>query len=270
MKFLHCVLACVLAGALLTACGRTEKVEDHSLWYVTNKNSFVIGIDENYPPLSYRNKNGELLGYDVDLAQEVAKRLGVVVEFKAIDWAKKEQELASNTIDCIWSGYTITDERKKIVTLTKPYLRNMQVMLVKTESPITKAANLSGKTAGIQAGSESLGVLNTERGMKYGVKNIVEFADYDIAVADLLKGKIDALVTDRALANYNVYILGKPLRIVDETLGEETYGVAFRKGEELLANRVWGILLEMKADGTVAKIDAKWFGSTRDNSIISR
>ena len=89
---------------------------------------FVLGLDDSFPPLGFRDKNNEIVGYDIDLAREVASRLGLELVCQPIDWSTKEMELNTGKIDCIWNGLTLTEERKRAMACSEPYLANAQVV----------------------------------------------------------------------------------------------------------------------------------------------
>ncbi|MDR1469554.1 MAG: amino acid ABC transporter substrate-binding protein [Spirochaetaceae bacterium] len=241
---------------------------DNSLEKVLKAKKLVLGLDDAFPPMGFRNEANEIVGYDIDLAREVARRLGVELAPQPIDWNAKEQELATGQIDCIWSGFTITEERAKVIRYTPPYLKNAQVIVVKGNSPVRALADLAGKKAGTQTGSSSIDALDDAPEFKNSLKEVVEYKDFLTALMDLDVGGIDAVVIDLVVANDNIRRSGKDFRILDDRLGEEEFGIGFRKGDEALANRVWEILLEMAKDGTVAKIATQWLGA--DISIIGK
>jgi polar amino acid transport system substrate-binding protein len=241
---------------------------DQSLANILNKKKLVLGLDDSFPPMGFRNESNEIVGYDIDLAKEVAKRLGVELVTQPIDWNAKEQELNTGEIDCIWNGFTITEERKQALTLTPPYLKNAQVIVVKSNSPINRLADLKGKTAGLQAGSSSVEALDDAAELKAGLKEVIEYKDYLTALMDLDVGGADAIIIDLVVANDNINRSGKPFRILDETLGAEEFGIGFRKSDVALADKVWETLLAMAKDGTVAQIAEKWLGA--DISLIGK
>jgi polar amino acid transport system substrate-binding protein len=208
------------------------------------------------------------VGYDVDLAKEVARRMGVELVLQPIDWAAKEQELNTGEIDCIWNGFTITEERKKNVLYTPPYLKNAQVIVVKASSPVNTIADLAGKTAGTQAGSSSVEAIDEAPEFKASLKSVLEFKDFLTALMDLDVGGLDAVVIDLVVANDNINRSGKDFRILGESLGDEEFGIGFRKGDKALCDKVWSTLLDMAKDGTVAKIATQWLGA--DISIIGK
>jgi polar amino acid transport system substrate-binding protein len=234
---------------------------DTSLENILNKKKFVLGLDDSFPPMGYRNENNEIVGYDVDLAKEVTRRLGVELVLQPIDWNAKEQELNTGEIDCIWNGFTITEERKQALTYTPPYLKNAQVIVVKGNSPAQTLKDLAGKTAGTQAGSSSVDSLDEAPEFTSSLKDVVEYKDFLTALMDLDVGGINAVVIDLVVANDNINRSGKDFRILAETLGEEEFGIGFRKNDKALADKVWETLLAMAMDGSVAKIATKWLGA---------
>jgi len=150
------VFCVLLAAGAVFAGGKSDGKAvkgDNSLQNIMNKKKLVLGLDDSFPPMGFRNDKNEIVGYDVDLAKEVTRRMGIELVLQPIDWNAKEQELNTGEIDCIWNGFTITDERKQNLLFTPPYLKNAQVIVVKTNSPINTLKDLAGKTAGTQAGS---------------------------------------------------------------------------------------------------------------------
>ena len=142
----------VTTAALVAGCGgQDKKAADQKM-----PDKIVIGLDDNFPPMGFRNEGGELVGFDIDLAKEAAKRLGVEVEFKPIDWDSKEAALQSKQVDLLWNGLTITKDRSEKIAFSKPYMKNAQLLVVRADSPITDRAGLAGKIIGTQEGSSSI------------------------------------------------------------------------------------------------------------------
>jgi polar amino acid transport system substrate-binding protein len=276
MKRFGLMMICVIvaAGALYAGgkkdAGTTAAASggDNSLQSILDKKKFVLGLDDSFPPMGYRNEANEIVGYDIDLAKEVFSRLGVQLVLQPIDWNAKEQELATGEIDCIWNGFTITEERKQVIRYTPPYLKNGQVIVVKNSSPVQTLKDLAGKTAGTQAGSSSIEAIDDAPEFKASLKEVIEYKDFLTALMDLDVGGVDAIVIDLVVANDNIKRSGKPFRILTENLGEEEFGIGFRKNDKALADKVWETLLAMAKDGTVAKIATKWLGA--DISIIGK
>jgi polar amino acid transport system substrate-binding protein len=267
-----CALNGVFARAQKEAPASTGAAQagpsDASLQNVLAKKKLVLGLDDSFPPMGFRNEANEIVGYDVDLAKEVASRLGIELVLQPIDWNAKEQELNTGEIDCIWNGFTITEERKAALTFTKPYLKNAQVIVVNADAPYTTLQDLAGKTAGLQAGSSSVDALNDAAAFKASLKGVIEYKEYLTALMDLEVGGVDAIIMDLVVANDNINRSGKAFRILEETLAPEEFGIGFRKGDLALANKVWETLEAMAKDGTVSRFAEKWFGA--DISIIGK
>ncbi|MDR1788724.1 MAG: amino acid ABC transporter substrate-binding protein [Treponema sp.] len=264
------VCAALCAGLALAGCAKKKAppAADESLLKVQEKGSLVLGLDDSFPPMGFRDENNEIVGYDIDLAREVCARLGLSLVTQPINWDAKEQELATGEIDCIWNGFTITEERRNAVLYTPPYLRNAQVVVVKADSPVQTLADLAGKKVGTQQGSSSIEAIDGAPDFKASLTEVVEFKDFLTALMDLDTGGIDAVVIDLVVANDNINRSQKPFRILDENLGEEEFGIGFRKTDQALADKVWETLLAMAADGKVAEIATKWLGA--DISIIGK
>lgn len=257
------IIACSLAAAasVFAMGGKDASGTDKSLQKVKDSGKFIMGLDDAFPPMGFRDENNEIVGYDVDLAKEVTKRMGVSLVLQPIDWNAKEQELNTGKIDCIWNGFTITDERSKAMSFTKPYLKNAQVLVVKADSSVKTLADLKGKTVGLQAGSSAADALDSAADFKASLKGSVEFKDNLTALMDLEAKGVDAVVMDLMVANDNINRSGKAYRILSEDLSPEDYGVGFRKNDVALMSEVQKQLEAMAVDGTLKTITVKWFGA---------
>lgn len=258
----------LLAALCLVALHGTALAADTSLKTVKEKGKLVLGLDDSFPPMGFRNDDNQIVGYDIDLAKEVARRLGVQLVPQPIDWNAKEQELNTGKIDCIWNGFTITDERKKAITFTKPYLRNAQVVVVKKGSGYSTLASLKGKKVGLQAGSSAADALEAAKAFRASLDEVVEFKDNLTALMDLEVRGVDAVVMDLIVAEDNIKRSGKAYAVLKESLAPEVFGVGFRKNDLALRDAVQGALEAMAADGTLAKLTTKWFGS--DISVVGK
>lgn len=262
------VLAVIFSMFAVTGCKKTANKEDNSLAELKERGVFVLGLDDSFPPLGFRNENNEIVGYDIDLAMEVAARLGVKCKPQPIDWDAKEMELGTGRIDCIWNGFTMTAEREAVLSFTKPYLNNEQVLVVRENSGIDTLADMKGKTVGIQSGSSAQEAVDGNEEFSSLIGNKIMFKDNITALNDLDIGGVDGVVMDSVVANYSIAQSKKAFKIVDEALSNEAYGIAFRKGDVQLRDEVQKILVEMQNDGTVTAISEKWFG--RDISVIGK
>ncbi len=270
MKKFACFLLLTFVGFFLFAGGTKEDASvDNSLNKVLEKGQFVLGLDDSFPPMGYRDENGEIVGFDIDVAKEVCKRLGVELITQPIDWAAKEQELQTGNIDCIWNGFTITEERLEAMTFSEPYVDNAQVAVVKLSSGFNTLADLKGKIIGVQAGSSAEDAIEDTEGFKESVKEVVEFKDNLTALMDLEIGGVDAVIMDLLVANDNIARSGKEIfKILDEGLSNEEYGIGFRKGDIALRDAVQKVLNEMAKDGALAEIATKWFGA--DITVVGK
>ena len=220
----------------------------------------VVGLDDNFPPMGFRDEKNELVGFDIDMARESAKRLNIEVEFKPIDWNAKEAELKGKRVDALWNGLTITEERKQNISFSSPYMENHQIIVVKTGSPIKAKADLATKVVGVQDGSSAVDAVQKDAELAAKFKELKKFGDNVTALMDLSAGRLDAVVVDEVVGRY--YVAKKPTEyvVLDDNFGTEEYGVGFRKDDTALVAAFDKALGEMKADGSGAKIAEKWFG----------
>lgn len=220
----------------------------------------VVGLDDNFPPMGFRDEQGRLVGFDIDMARESTKRMGGDVEFKAIDWSAKEAELNSGRIDLLWNGLTITEERRKNINFTAPYMGNHQIVVVRTGSPIKTKADMAGKVIGIQDGSTAVDAVEKETEVAASFKELKKYGDNVTALLDLNTGRVDAVVLDEVVGRY--YITKRPgeYEVLEDNFGTEEYGVGLRKSDTELLDKLNQTLDAMKADGTAAKIATEWFG----------
>ena len=204
-------------------------------------------------------KNNEIVGFDIDLAREAGKRIGMAVEFKPIDWNAKEAELSGKRVDALWNGLTITEKRKENIAFTTPYLENRQIIIVTAKSAIKAKADLNGKTVGVQEGSSAVEAIEKDPAAKK-LKALRKFGDNVAALMDLSNGRLDALVVDEVVGRY--YTAKKPGEyvVLEDHFGTEEYGVGVRKDDTALLGKLQKAMDEMKKDGTAARISTQWFG----------
>lgn len=237
-----------------------EATVDESLDYVLKNGKFILGLDDSFPPMGFVNEDQEIVGFDIDLAKEVASRLGVELVLQPISWDAKEQELTTKNIDCIWNGFSKNPDREKNLTLSNPYMTNKQVAVVLKESGIATLEELAGKTVVIQNGSTASDAMDGNEDFKNSLGELVLVDDNVQALMDLQIGGSDAVVLDEVVARYYTEQNEGIYTILDSTLSDEEYVIGFRKGEEALTNAVNQKLSEMAADGTLVKISEEWFG----------
>ena len=221
--------------------------------------TLIVGFDQDFPPMGFVGDNGEYTGFDLDLAKEVASRLGLEYKAQPIAWDSKDMELESGNIDCIWNGFTITG-REDDYTWTTPYMANKQVFVVANDSDIKSQADLAGKVVEVQADSSAEAALKENQDLANTFGQLLTTPDYNTAFMDLEQGAVDAVAMDVIVAVYQIKQRNADFKILDDSLSEEEYGVGFKKGNTELRDKVQGALEEMAADGTLAKISDEWFG----------
>ena len=263
----------VLASAMLFAvgCGSSDSssksasdssvsTEDKSLQKVMDAGKLVLGLDPTFKPMGYTDDSDEIVGFDIDLAKEVTKRMGIELETYSVNWDTKEQDLDAGTIDVIWNGLSVSDERKKVMLMSDAYMKNEMVFVVNGSSDIKSQADLAGKNVAVQNGSTAQEILNASEVVANGA-NVMELATNVEALQQLELNMVDAVFLDSVVANYEVSTSGKDYVVLPEGLEPEEYAIGFRLGDQALCNKIMEVLREMKADGTVAEISTKWFGS---------
>jgi polar amino acid transport system substrate-binding protein len=235
----------------------------------TTDGTFIVGFDQDFPPMGFVGDDGEYTGFDLELAKEVAGRLGLEFVAQPIAWDAKDMELNSGTIDCIWNGFTMNG-REDDYTWSEPYMDNSQVFVVAADSGISSFADLAGKIVEVQADSSAEAALkdNTELTGSFGTLQTTP--DYNTAFMDLEMGAVDAIAMDVIVAGYQMEQRddGSGYVILEETLASEEYGIGFKKGNEELRDKVQATLEEMAEDGTLKDISDKWFG--RDVTTVGK
>lgn len=229
---------------------------------------FTVGFDQDFPPMGFVGEDGQFKGFDLELAAEVAKRLGMEIKYQPIEWAAKEMEIESGSIDCIWNGFTING-REDAYTWSDPYMENKQVFVVKKESGIEGLGDLAGKSVEVQADSSAEAALKDKPDLTKSFGELRTVADYNTAFMDLEMGTVDAIAMDVIVAGYQIQQRNSDeYMMLQEELASETYGIGFKKGNTALRDAVNIKLLEMAADGTLEKVSKTWFG--QDVTIIGR
>ena len=229
----------------------------------TDRKSLKVGFDAEFPPYGYKDDNGEYVGFDLDLAAEVCKRNGWELVKQPIDWDSKDMELNSGSIDCIWNGFTING-REDLYTWSEPYVDNSQVFIVSGDSDIQKSSDLAGKVVAVQKDSSALAALNDEEvqeniELRDSFAQLIEYADYNTAFMDLEQGAVECVVIDIGVASYQISQRKEgSLRMLDEELAKEQYGIGFKLGNTALRDQVQKTLDEMVSDGTFDKITTQW------------
>ncbi len=262
-KFVAVMLIAVLAltMALVTGCGSSSSSSKDNSWnYIKKRGKLIIGLDDTFAPMGFRDKNNKLVGFDIDLAKQIGKELGVKVEFKPIDWDAKEAELKSKKIDCIWNGLSATEDRQKSMSLSHKYMKNrILIMSMDKNVKIKNAKQLEKIKLGTQAGSSALEAIEKDKNYDEFKDNVKTYDDYNAALLDMKAGRIDAVAIDEVYAIYNNKNNTK-LYESPYNFGADYYAIGFRKGDKALTKKVNAALAEAIKNGSAKKISEKWFG----------
>ena len=244
----------LLFSMLLTGCsGVSESL---------NGEKIIVGIDDEFAPMNFKNENNEIVGFDADLAKETIKRLGGEVEFKVIDWDNKEVELNSGNVDVLWNGLDITPERQEQMLFTRPYMSNRHIIFTHTGQNIKTEKDLAGKVIGTQKGTVGEMTVTSDEKLKNSIKELKTYRNFVSAFMALENWQIDAVICDEMIGRYYIAQHVESLQAVDIVLGSITgFAVAVAKGNTALRDKIQNTLDEMIEDGTVTKISLKWFGT---------
>lgn len=259
------VLVCGTGCSNQGAAGQAGK--DESWEKVQAAGELVLGMDSAFPPMGYTDpQSGKLIGFDLDLAQEVCDRLGIKLKKQAIDWNNKESELNDGNVDCLWNGFSSTPARQEALNLSIPYMKNNQILLVMADSEYQTLDDLKGKTIGVQTDSSALDALKGEENAAFqqSLKDTIEVPDYSKAVLEMDNGSIDAIAIDEVVARFYLTNQKGKFRILEkdgavQALAKEDFVIGFRKGDDALKNKVEETLKAMANDGKLAEISNKWF-----------
>ena len=272
-KILSIGFATILCVSMIAGCGEqnsgddkteTSTVTEASLQKVQERGYFTIGLDDDFAPMGFRDDNGEIVGFDIDLANAVAGKMGVEVKLQPINWDSKNIELSSGSIDVIWNGFSINDERRTEILFSNPYLSTKQSVLVRVDSDIAKKTDLEGKKLAIQDGSTSEEAVRSDANTfaLIGEENLVRFDSSSEVIAALQEGGADAAVIDEVFVRYYLEKQGMSdqFKVLEDGFDEEDYGVGGRLGDYSLMEAINKALDECKAEGITSEISEKWLG----------
>ena len=287
-KWSSLCLSALLAGALLAGCGgaapaagsvsagassasapQSESAGGYTttLADIRQKGTLVIGLDDTFAPMGFRDESGELVGFDIDLANAVCEQLGVTAEFQPIDWDSKEMALAAGTIDCVWNGMSITPERQEAMSLSQAYLNNKIVILCKEGVTIEAKEDLANYNIGIQAGSAALEAVQADEALYAAIEGqLTEYPTYDEVILDVQAGRLDCMIIDEVYGGYKNAQLGGIFTVAPVDFGDDLYAIGFRKADAELTQAVNEALNALIEDGTATQISEAWF----DADIVVR
>ncbi len=230
------------------------------------ENMLVVGLDDSFPPMGFRNENNEIVGFDIDLAKAVSEELGMEVKFQPISWASKEQELSSGNIDCIWNGFAYNEERAATMTLSDPYIKGENYFILKNGSQITTQEELKGMKIGVQSGS--IQAQDLEKSEFGKTVEIIEYGENLTAFMDLETEGIDALFCSNIIGNYLITSKNKDYETIPSENITISSGsvIAFKQGNVELKDKIQNALVKLNEEGKLDEISNKWFG--KDMIII--
>ena len=270
------VLVAVMCLALFAGCASSAPENDQNiqennvspapeaenasdLEYILNNGKMVIGYTD-YAPMNYTDENGEFTGFDTEFAIAVCEKLGVEPEFVEINWDTKEVELNAKSIDCIWNGLTIDEDRKATMSISVPYVKNAQVVVVKADSDYSSTADLIGKTVVAEVSSAGAAqIIGEDADENLAQAEYISMAKQTNCLVEVKSGTADAAVLDWTLAKTTT---GEgtdyaDLKMLDLELASEEYGIAFRKGSDV-TEAVNNAIAELVADGTLPALAEKY------------
>ena len=257
LTVLAMVFVLIFTMLALTGCGDKDKEADADA-----KETIIVGLDDTFAPMGFRDESGELVGFDIDLARAVAEELGMNVEFKPIDWKAKEAELSAGTVDCLWNGMSVTPDRIEGMALTYKYLNNKIVLMSLADSDldVTSADQLKDLKIGTQAGSAALEMLQANEAYDSFKDNISEYDKYDTAIMDLQAGRVDVIAVDQVLGEYTNNNLGGEMKECTYSLGDDFYTIGCASDNTELRDKINDALKKLIDDGKATEISEKWFG----------
>lgn len=258
-KVLVGLLTVALAASMLVGCGKKEEKTktDNSLKDVQSKKELVLGLDSSFPPMGFTDKKDNIVGFDIDLAKEVTKRMGIKLKLQPINWNSKEQELNTEKVDCLWNGVTYSKARAKEMLCSESYMDNHQVLIVPANSKIKSLKDITKDTeVGIQSGSTAADAADSVKELK---NSKIKLLPDNVQILNDLGHGLDAAVMDEVVAKYYTKKDAGKYKVLEDSVAKEKYVIGFRKDDKALCNEVVKQLKAMAKDGTLKKISEKWF-----------
>lgn len=267
-------LICTLFFSACSGISVNRKANVVDNWsHIKQRGYVTVGVDDTFVPMDFRQKNGQLIGYDVDLANAVFKQYGINVSFQTIDWSMNTTELKNGTIDLIWNGFSKNPEREAKVSFSKTYLYTSQVLVSLKKNKINTIAAMKNKTLGVQTGSSGYNdVMKYPKVFKNHIKNQdpILYDSFTNAFIDLNAGRIQGLLIDSTYANYYISRQKHPENFteIDSPFPKEEFGVGMRKSDLTLHKKINYALEKLAKNGTLTKINHKWFGNKAESPLL--
>ena len=250
------VMALVIMLTALSACSGSGSAG----------NTLRVGVDNTYPPMEFTNDKNETVGFDVDLSNEIAKKLNMKLELIPNAWDGIFQALNTDKFDAIISSVSLKADRLENFEFTKPYIANAQVIVVATNTDsIKEPKDLAGKKVGVQINTTA-----DESTAKYVKETPFEITKYDQIIqsfSDLKAGRVDAVVVDEVVARDYVSKDKESYKVTSAKLTNEPIGVCLKKGNTALRDKIQKALDDLKAEGKLKELSVKWFGEDITSNI---
>lgn len=269
-KIVFTILFMMMFIGLAGCSNSSQSMNSVDSWKsIQKKGTVVIGIDDSFVPMTFRQKDGSLVGYDVDLAKKVFGKYDIQVDFQTIDWSMKETELKNGTIDLIWNGYTKTTARAKNVAFSRTYLTNKQVLVTKKSSEINSFSDMKQKILGVQSGSAGFDSLNLHPDiLKDNIKDKepVQYDSFDNAFIDLNADRIQGLLIDDVYANYFIkhQSNSNAYNVINGNFKTEDFAVGMRKSDTTMQLKINRAITELQNKGYLKELNQKWFGENNN------
>ncbi|CAM3273268.1 cystine ABC transporter substrate-binding protein [Pseudomonas floridensis] len=236
-----------------------QAMAGEQLQKIKDSGTLSVGLEGTYPPFSFVDENGKLTGFEVELSEALAQKLGVKAKLQTTKWDGILAALESRRLDVVINQVTISEERKKKYDFSQPYtVSGIQALVLKeNEGTIKTAADLTGKKVGVGLGT------NYEQWLKENVKGAVikTYDDDPTKFQDLKAGRIDAILVDRLAALEMINKTGDSMAVAGEPFSRQESGIALRKGEPELLEAINKAINEMRADGSLTKLSQKYFSA---------
>lgn len=254
----------VVMGLTLTACSQVKTWDEY-----LSKGYIVVGVDDHFPPMGFRDENNDIVGFDIDLADAVGERLGIEFRIQKIEWDQKEFELKSGKIDAIWNGFTINEDRAQNIAFSIPYMKNKQVIVVKSDSPYQTKEDLLAKKDLLVCVQNASTAEDAIKSSDFNNKEVLKVTDNVSALNNELKsGRVDCVIMDLVVAEYKIKNDSSIRIISDGELANEEFAVGMRKGEEEIIAKINAILIELHKEDVVRGIAAKYIDPAKVDDLI--
>lgn len=262
-KGLSLILAAAAVAVMFSSCAAKPVSSSTSAAATVLK----VGVDASYPPMEYTDNKGNIVGFDIDVANAIGKKMGVKVQFLNTAWDGIFQGLKANKYDCIISSVSIKPDREKSFLFTKPYINNAQMIIVKPgDNSINKPEDLANKKVGVQVdttANDSATKLN-DKGVKFTLRTYPQVIQ---PFLDLKAGNVQAVVVDEVVGNYYIKQDSSSYKAAAAKLTNEPIGICMKQGDTALQSKLQTALDALFADGTMKDLSVKWFGTDLTSNI---